>query len=75
MIEPASDPTPVTEDAYVVTFSCEQISGPGALDGLRRMTLSEAHSLMRTASLIPKSGRIVNVRTLEMVSEPEGDRL
>ena len=49
---------------YVVTFDPRPVAGPGAIKGLRRMTLSDARSLRADAV---RDGRIVNVRTLETV--------
>lgn len=49
---------------YVVTFNPCPITGPGALDGLRRMTLDEARTVVATAARIPKRGRIINADTL-----------
>jgi len=63
----AGDPT------YVVTFNPDRIAGPGAIDGLRRMTLADARKLVAGAALIPMHGRIVNAETLEVVAtEVEG---
>ena len=50
---------------YVVTFDQRPVTGPGAVDGLRRMTLAEARKLRDYAARIPKRGRIVNTETLE----------
>jgi hypothetical protein len=52
---------------YVVTFNPAPVTCVGMLDGLRRMSLSDARSLRESASLIPMSGRIINVETLETV--------
>lgn len=52
---------------YVVTFDQREITGPGAIDGLKRMTLGEATALLELAARIPKHGRIVNAQTLATV--------
>jgi hypothetical protein len=51
---------------YVVTFDRRPIHGPGALTGLRRMTLDDARRLVAFAH--PRTGRIVHVGTLAVVS-------
>ena len=56
------------ERMYVVTFDARPVTPYGVL-GLRRMTLDQARQVMRIAARIPKSGRIVNAATLEVVSE------
>lgn len=50
---------------YVVTFDPRPVVGPGALDGLRRMTLPEAQEIKALALRIPKHGRVIDVETLE----------
>lgn len=50
---------------YVVTFDPRPVAGPGALKGLRRMTLSDARSLRADAV---RDGRIVNASTLATVA-------
>jgi hypothetical protein len=52
---------------YVVTFDPRPVTGPGAIAGLRLMSLDEAHGLFTEAGRIPKHGRIVNAVTLEEV--------
>lgn len=52
-------------NSYVVTFARGPITGPGALDGLRRMSLADARTLLVTAAGIPKAGRIVHALTLD----------
>lgn len=53
---------------YVVTFNPRPVTGPGSIDGLRRMTLPDARALRTEASRIPKSGRIVDAETLEVIA-------
>lgn len=55
------------DERYVVTFSREAIVGPGAVDGLRRMTLADARSLVGYAARIPKHGRVIDAHTLEVI--------
>lgn len=52
--------------SHVVTFDPRPVTGPGALDGLRRMSLQEARELQRGA--FPRIGRIINADTLAEVS-------
>jgi hypothetical protein len=54
-----------TGDEFVVTFDPRPVYGPGAIDGLRRMSLADARALLDLAASIPKRGRIVNAATLE----------
>ena len=53
---------------YVVTFDPRPVTGPGAIGGLRRMTLREARDVLTLAASIPKRGRIVDAETLEVTS-------
>jgi hypothetical protein len=53
---------------YVVTFDPRPVTGPGAIEGLRRMPLDEARGVLTEAGRIPKHGRIVNAVTLDVVS-------
>lgn len=50
---------------YVVTFDRRPVAGPGAIEGLKRMPLAEAHSLVTDTH--PRHGRIVNAKTLEVL--------
>jgi hypothetical protein len=52
---------------YVVTFDQHPVVGIGALSGLRRMTLTDARSLIALAGRIPKRGRIIDAETLAVV--------
>ena len=52
---------------YVVTFDPRPVTGPGALEGLRRMPKVEALNLLETARRIPKNGRVVDAVTFETV--------
>lgn len=52
----------------MVTFDRRPVVGPGALGGLRRMTLDEARRTVRLAARIPKRGRIINAMTLAEIS-------
>lgn len=52
---------------YVVTFDPRPVVGPGAIAGLRRMTLTEAREVIAMAARIPKRGRIIDAETLEQV--------
>ena len=52
---------------YVVTFDRRPVVGPGAIDGLRQMSLAEARKLVAEAGRIPKYGRIISTETLEEV--------
>jgi hypothetical protein len=52
---------------YVVTFDPRPVTGPGAIEGLRRMPLDEARGVLTEAGHIPKHGRIVHAVTLEIV--------
>lgn len=56
-----------TEDEYVVTFDRRPVSGPGAITGLRRMTLADAQETVAIASRIPKTGRIINAISLHEI--------
>lgn len=51
---------------FVVTFNPDPVVGPGAIDGLRRMSLDDARKLIEFA--IPMHGRIINAGTLEEVN-------
>ena len=51
--------------AYVVTFDPRPVTGPGAIKGLRRMTLDEARKLKADA-LPYRDGRIVEADTLQV---------
>lgn len=53
---------------YVVTFDPRPVAGPGAIDGLRRMTLREARRVLVLAASIPKHGRIIDADTLAEVT-------
>jgi hypothetical protein len=53
------------EAEVVVTFDPRPVIGPGAIDGLRRMSLDAAHKLVADAR--PRRGRIVRVETLEVI--------
>lgn len=54
-----------TETSYVVTFNPHPVAGPGALEGLRRMSLTEALETVSLAASIPRAGRVINAHTLE----------
>ena len=54
--------------AYVVTFDPRPVAGPGAIAGLRRMSLDDARRLLADAARIPHHGRIIDADTLETVS-------
>lgn len=56
-----------TEDEYVVTFDQRPVSGPGAITGLRRMTLDDARETVAIASRIPKAGRIIDAGSLHEI--------
>lgn len=60
------DQPPATRPVYVVTFDTRTIDGPGAVSGLRRMTIDEARGL-RDFAAATHTGRIVNVETLVIV--------
>jgi hypothetical protein len=53
---------------YAVTFDSREIAGPGAVKWLRRMTLDDARKLVAFAAPT-HNGRIVNVETLEVVTD------
>jgi len=57
----------VTE-TYVVTFDRRHAITASTLNGLRRMTLSDARATIALADRIPKHGMIVNVETLEIIA-------
>lgn len=59
-------------DEYVVTFDPRPITGPGAIEGLRRMSLEDAQDLLSWAARIPKHGRIVHAETLSPQRDAEG---
>lgn len=53
---------------HAVTFDPRPIAGPGSLDGLRRMTLADARSLVEDAAKgRRRRGRIIDTRTLAEV--------
>lgn len=56
---------------YVVTFDRRPIHGPGAISGLRRMTLADALETVAIASRIPKTGRIIDADSLQEVTPAE----
>lgn len=55
---------------YVVTFDPRPVTGPGALNGLRRMSKDEALALVKTARRIPKTGRVIDALTFETIDAP-----
>ncbi len=61
---PAPDPAPAV---YVVTFDPRPIAGAGSIQGLARMTLSDARALVADAARVPKRGRIVHAETLDVI--------
>lgn len=63
----AAKASPAGPAQYVVTFDPRPVAGPGAIEGLRRMTLAEAHATLTVADRIPKSGRIIDAVTLATV--------
>lgn len=55
------------EGEYVVTFDRRPVAGPGAITGLRRMTLDDARKVVVLASRIPKTGRIIDAGSLQEI--------
>lgn len=54
------------KETYVVTFDPRPVAGPGAIAGLKRMTLTEARKL-RAFAMPTMVGRVVNATTLDTV--------
>jgi hypothetical protein len=53
---------------YVVSLDTRPIAGPGALTGLRRMSLTEAREVAALAVRALRRPRIVHVDSLTVVS-------